>query len=180
METLRIVGITIFLVFCWLVFLIVPIYFCLISACRSAAWWHPQDKDHSYFEIKSDRLAKLLIPRYCGYSSYLRTDIPLFYDRFVWNEYPNRLSRIGVVCYGSAAFPTAFYAYQISSYFLAANFDNDMVPVSLGLLVISSIVISIIARSNQGKRETPTLLTREEIKRMTKRVKEADVKGHKR
>lgn len=172
MEMLRIMGMTIFLLFCWLVFLIGPIHLCVISACRSAAWWHPQDKNPSYIEIKSDFLARLLVPRYCGDSSYLRTNIPVFYDQFVWNDYPNRLSRIGAICYGAAIIPTAFYALQISSYFLAGNFDNDLVPVSLGLLVISGIGISVAARLNQGKREPPQLLTREEIKRRTKRGKE--------
>lgn len=148
MELLCIIGIALFLILCWLVFLIGPIYLCIISACRAAAWWHPQDKNPSYIEIKFPRLARLLIPRYSGDSSCLRTNIPIFYDRFVWNEYPNRLSRVGAICYGLATIPTFFYAYQISSYFFAGNFDNDMVPVSLGLLVISSIGISIIARLN--------------------------------
>ena len=96
MLFLRGVGMLVGGALIWIVFALVPPWLCGFSLCRHNAWWTPADKVRAYVTIKNERLARLLIPEYIGWNSLVRIDIPILYNRYTMNKFPERLGALGL------------------------------------------------------------------------------------
>ena len=99
MLFLRGVGMLVGGALIWIIFALVPPWLCGFALCRHNAWWTSADKVRGFVTIKSERLRRLLIPEYIGWNSVIRTDIPIFFNRYTMNKYPERLSVLGLLNY---------------------------------------------------------------------------------
>ena len=99
MLFLRGVGMLVGGALIWIIFALVPPWLCGFALCRHNAWWTSADKVRGFVTIKSERLRRLLIPEYIGWNSVIRTDIPIFFNRYTMNKYPERLSALGLLNY---------------------------------------------------------------------------------
>lgn len=148
----------------WLIFLLGPIRMLPIAASRAAAHWDPKDRVKSYIEIPSRRLARLLIPSHRGYHSVVRTNIPALYNRYIVNQYPTRLSMLGVVSYCIGGALALIWGWSITGYFFWGHFDNILIPVSGIAMGVYSLMMGVAIDVNQARRDPPTVITKKEYK----------------
>ena len=141
----------------WLLFLVGVIWFLGIFTCRYSAWWNETNRIQAYIEISNPRLARLLIPRYIGYHNYMSTNIPLLYNRYFVNQYPARLSLLGLVDYCITAILAVWYGVCITAYFWLGWYDNPMIPLTVILFMIHAAIFFFLngwnARINRDKIE---------------------------
>ena len=139
------------ILFLWLLFLVVPIWLLGIMICRENAWWNEKDKIQKYIEINSPRASKYLIGQRSGYSTCIRTNIPLFYNQYLINKYPARLSALGIADYAVTTVIAAWYAVGITAYFFLGWFDNSMLPSGIILLMIHAVFFAILHGWNKSR-----------------------------
>jgi len=149
------------------IFLIGPIWIVGIFICRQNAWWDEQDKVSTYFEIHSPRMADFLIGKYGGYSTCIRTNIPLFYNEFRINRYPARLSALGAANYAITIVFAIWYAVGITAYFFFGWTDNFLVPSGILLLMVQTFVFTILCNWNKSCVEWDKyeIISKQEMKR---------------
>ncbi len=139
------------ILFLWLLFLVVPIWLLGIMLCRENAWWNEKDKIQKYIEINSPRASKYLIGQHSGYSTRIRTNIPLFYNQYLINKYPSRLSALGIADYAVTTVIAAWYVVGITAYFFLGWFDNPMLPSGIILLMIHAVFFVILHGWNKSR-----------------------------
>ena len=150
----------------WLIFLIGPIWLLGLQTCRSSSWWHEEDKIQKYIEV-SPRIAKLLIYKYIGHSTHIRTNIPALYNCYIINKFPTRLSVLGLTDYCVTAILSGWYGICITAYFWLGWYDNPMIPFTGILLIVHSILFGILNNWNSSRVnwEKYEVVSREEIKK---------------
>lgn len=155
-----------FLLSLWLLFLVIPIWFLGMMLCRENAWWDEKDQIQKYVAIKSPRVSKYLIGQHGGYSTHIRTNIPLFYNQYYVNKYPTRLSVLGIVDYAVTTVIAAWYAAGITVYFFSGWFDNPMFPSGIILLMIHAAFSTILHGWNKShvKWDEYEVVSRKELK----------------
>ena len=130
--------------------LVGPIWIAGIFVCRQNAWWNEQDKVRSYFELRSPKVAGFLIGQYGGYNTRVRTNIPLFYNRYRVNRYPSRLSALGAANYAVTAISAIWYAVGITAYFFSGWADNPLLPSGFVLLMVEALVFILLCNWNKS------------------------------
>lgn len=138
------------IVFFWSVFFVGPIWHFGIQSCRMSSWWDDGYKQPKYFEIPP-RYAKLLILRYSGYNTHISTNIPALCNQYVVNKYPTRLSVIGVADYCVTAILESWYGVRITAYFWFGQFESPMVPLSMALLAVHSLIFGAVNVWNRSR-----------------------------
>lgn len=128
----------------WLLFLVGVIWFLGIFTCRYSAWWNKENRIQKYITISNPRLAGLLIPKYIGYNNYVRTNIPLLYNRYFVNQYPSRLSILGLIDYCVTAVLAVWYGACITAYFWLGWFDYPMIPLTVMLFMIHAALFTFL------------------------------------
>lgn len=153
----------------WFIFLIGPPWFLGIFLCRMAACWHEEDKIQTYFLIASPRLSRFLIPRYTGFNSRIRTNLPFLYNQYWVNAYPNRLSILGLIDYCVVGVISVWYGVCITWYFFFQNYDNLMIPVTVILFMCHAVVFFILINWNKSRSVADEeVISRAEMKRRKK------------
>lgn len=175
MEILQIVGVLLFLIAVWLLFLSVIGYGFGIGGSRDTAWWCPGQKIRGYITIRSHRLAHLLIARYSGYSDKINTNIGALYNRFYLNRYPERISYLGIFDWCVALPLTVWWAYEITRYFLIVlMLDLEIgngVPTAGLTLGLYRTVMHFVGVWNNAKAEHGPSITKEELNAFLKEQK---------
>lgn len=120
MELLRFLGMTLLLVGIWLLFLVVVGYGFGVGGARRSGWVLPGTKLSGYVELRSPRLARLLVSRYSGYNNKIQTNIGPLFNRFYLNRWSNRISRFGIFDWCVSLLLTAWWAWEITRYFWVA------------------------------------------------------------
>ena len=158
----------------WAVFTAVPLWICCASLCRHNAWWTPDDKIRAYVTLKNERLARLLIPEYIGWNSFIRVDIPLIFNRYTPNKYPERLSVLGLFNYIFALLTGAAYFVCITDFVFLHLLDPNWALYALFALAGVGVVFFALENWNTGARRDPAVvITRQGMKqiRAARRVK---------
>ncbi|MDD2956627.1 MAG: hypothetical protein PHD67_10010 [Oscillospiraceae bacterium] len=127
------------LLFVWLIFLMGVPWFLGFFLCRIAACWHEEDKIKTYVFISSSSLAALLIPRYMGFNSRIRTNLLFLHNRYYANQYPDRLSLLALIEYCIAGIISIWYGVCITDYFFFQNYDNAMIPLTVTLFMCHAV-----------------------------------------
>lgn len=148
-----------------LIFLVGPPWLLGFFLCRMSAVWTAQNKIKKYYVIQNPVLARLLIPRYIGFNTRIRTNIPLLYNRYYVNQYPKRLSRLGAVHYGVTLVLFGVYAPAIIGYFLLAEWSTQLIPVCILLFMAEAVVFTVLINWNNGGWTGLPVITKEERRR---------------
>lgn len=133
----------------WLIFSAGMIWILGIQPCRNSARWYKEDKIQRYVEISSPRLARLWIPEYTGFSRYIGTNIPMLYDRYYVNEYPDRLSLIGLADYCVTTVLCLWYFGCITVFFWFGRAVNPTAPIIL--LMARFVIFGILHGWNRSR-----------------------------
>lgn len=150
----------------WLIFLLGLPWLLGFFLCRFAACWHEEDKIKTYFLISSSRLATLLIPKYMGFNSHIKTNLPFLYNQYCVNPYPNRLSLLGAIEYCIVDVISVWYGVCITGYFFFQNFSNRMIPVTVILLMCHAVVFFVLIVWNCSRRcDNDEVISKAEMKR---------------
>lgn len=167
MIFLRGVGMAIGAGLIWLLFVTIPPWLCGFSICRNSAWWTGADRIKGYITIKNTRLARLLIPEYVGWNSFIRTDIPLFYNRYTMNKYPERLSIPGAISYVFVTLTSLFYWVCVTDFMFIHRLDDNLALWAFFALVGEAIVFFALESWNTANRKDPTIvITRQGMKQI--------------
>ncbi len=151
--------------FFWSVFLVGPIWLFGVRSCRMSSWWDDGYQQPKYYEIPP-RYAKLLIPGYAGYHTYISTNIPALYNRYLVNKYPTRMSVIGVADYCVTAILGGWYGVRITAYFWFGQFESPMVPLSMALLAVHSLIFGVLNTWNRSRvKPDYEVISKEEMKK---------------
>ncbi len=181
MLFLRGVGMAVGGVLIWALFVTVPPWLCGFSLCRHSAWWTPDDRIKGYITIKSPRLAKLLVPEYIGWNSFLPAFIPLFFNRYTMNKYPERLSALGAVNYFFTTLTSLVYWVCVTDFLFIHLLDANWALWVFFALVIEAVVFFALANWNTANRREPTILiTRQGMKQIRAAKRARRRKGAKR
>ena len=169
---LRGVGMVVGGALIWIVFALVPPWLCGFALCRHNAWWTPADRVRAYISIGSERLARLLVPEYIGWNSYIRT--PIFFNRYTMNKYPERLSLLGLLNYIVTSVTTLGYWYCVTDFLFLRFIDPNWALWALFALVGEAVVFFALSNWNTaGRRDPAIVITRQGMRqiRAAKRVK---------
>ena len=139
------------LLFLWSAFFFLPVWLTGIFLCRQNAWWTETDKVQKYYEVSSTKIAELLIGKYQGYSTFLRTNIPLLYNEYRVNKYPFRLSALGALNYCVTAAIAVWYGAGVTAYFFFGWFDNPMIISGFILLMAHCVIFFIFYTWNKSR-----------------------------
>ncbi len=145
---LDVIGISILLIVIWLLFLLVPIWLLGIFDCRRAAWWDPSQRIKRYIDLPH-RPSRLLIPRYWGFNDKFKTNIPFFYGMYYVNEYPQRLSILGLADYCVTGILGLWYGIAFTVFFFGG--PSDAVPYAILTLMVRTLVMFLLINWNDGK-----------------------------
>lgn len=165
---IRFILSTLLLLCIYFIFLIVPLFIGGFSTCRENAWWNERDRVQRYYEIKSPRIARLLIGEYSGFSTSIRTNVPLLFNRYLVNRYPSRISAMGVINYVVTAALAIWHSIAITAYFFFAW--PHFVPSDWILLMVHSLIFGILCDWNKSrvKFDRYEMISKGEMKRRKK------------
>ena len=183
MLFLRGVGMLVGGALIWIVFALVPPWLCGFSLCRHNAWWTSADKVRAYVTIKNERLARLLIPEYIGWNSLVRIDIPILYNRYTMNKFPERLGVLGLLNYIVTILTSLGYWYCITDFLFLRFIDPNWALWALFALVGEAVLFFALENWNCSERRDPAVvITREGMRqiRAAKRVRRKRKKEGKR
>lgn len=181
MLFLRGVGMAVGAVLIWAVFVVVPPWLCGFTICRHNAWWTPADRIKGYITVKSARFARLLIPEYIGWNSFI--SIPLFFNRYTMNKYPERLSILGAVNYFFILLTCVAYWVCVTDFMFIHLLDDNWALWAFFALVIEAVVFFALGNWNTANRKEPTIvITRQGMRqiRAARRAKRRRRKAGKR
>ena len=142
----------------WLLFAAAPPWICGFALCRHTAWWTPADKVRAFVTVKNARLARLLVPEYIGWNSFIKTDIPLFFNRYTMNKYPERLSVLGLVNYIVTALTSLAYWACVTDFLFIHLLEADWALYALFALVGEGVVFFALENWNTGGRKDPSIV----------------------
>lgn len=157
----------------WLFVLVNVAWYFGLWDCRMAAWWKPGQKIQGYVRIPSKRLALLFISRFEGYNVHFNTNIPFYYNRWVMNQYPERMSYVGVLHYCITLPLVGWWTFEITRYFWAFQEGNKSVFHIAIILIVRCIIIRILVFWNDSKTEAGPEITKEELQAICKAEKQA-------
>lgn len=146
------------------IFMLIPPWMLGGSLCRMSASWTEEDKVKTYFVIRVPWLAKLLIGQHFGCNSHFRTNLPILYNQFHVNPYPNRLSLLGLIDYLVTIPLCVDWIWVMSGYLCFRKFDNALIPTILLLLMLHALAATIMIGWNWDKRSEGEPLSRAELK----------------
>ena len=139
------------LLFLWSAFFFLPVWLTGIFLCRQNAWWNERDKVQKYYEVSSAKIAELLIGKYQGYSTFIQTNIPVFYNKYYVNKHPFRISALGVANYCVTAVIAIWYGAGVTAYFLFGWSDNPMIFSGFILLIAHGVIFFILYTWNKSR-----------------------------
>ena len=184
MLVLRGIGMAIGGALLWVAFVTIPPWICGFAICRESAPWTNSDRIKAYVTIKNARLAKLLIPEYIGWNSFISTNIPLLFNRFTINKYPERLSIPALLNYVVTTLTSLAYIVFVTDFLFIRAFDRNLALWCLFALVGEAVVFFIITHWNSSERREPAVvITRQGMKqikaaqRVKRRRKKASRRG---
>ena len=183
MLFLRGVGMAIGGALIWALFVTVPPWLCGFSLCRQNAWWTSADKLHAYVIIKNKRLASALVPEYIGWNSIIRLPVPLIYNRYTMNKYPERLSLVGLFNYIFTILTSLVYWVLVTDFLFLHFFDANWALYAFFTLVAEGVVFFALGNWNTSERRAPSVvITRQGMKqiRAARRVRRRSKKAGKR
>ena len=174
MLVLRAIGMAVGGALLWVAFVTLPPWFCGFAICRQSAPWTNADKIKGFITLKNPRLAKLLVPEYIGWNSYINTNIPIFFNRFTMNKYPERLSIPAFINYVVTALTSLAYIVFVTDFLFIRTFDPNWALWAFFALVGEAVIFFIISNWNvSGRREPTVIITRQGMKQIkaARRVK---------
>lgn len=175
MELLWFLGMTLLLVGIWLLFLVVVGYGWGIGGARQSGWVVPGMKISGYVDLRSPRLARLLVSRYSGYSTRINTNIGILLDRFQVNQYPDRISYLGIFDWCVSLPLAAWWAWEITRYFWVAPLleweIGNGVPAAGLTLGFYRMVMHFAGVWNNIHADFGPVLTKEELKALRREGK---------
>ena len=167
MLLLRGVGMALGAAVIWAVFITLPPWICGFTIARHSAWWTPDDRISGYITIKNQRLARLLIPEYIGWNSFIHTDIPLFFNRYTMNKYSDRLSLTGALNYFVVTLTSVFYWVCVTDFLFIHRLDGNWALWAFFALVGEAVVFFALQNWNTARRREPSIvITRQGMKQI--------------
>ena len=168
MGPLRLLGGLLLITGVWLLFLVFEGYGFGISGARQSGWVVPGMKIPGYVELRSPRLARLLVARYSGYNDKIRTNIGLLFNRFFLNRWPGRISHFGLFDWCVTLPLTAWWAWEITRFFWIApllEWETGSGVAAAGLtLGLYRVAMGIIGAWHYSGADFGPALTREELR----------------
>ena len=157
-----------------------PAEVCNIDA-RLAAALHDPAHPKRLTSLRSR--ARLLIPEYIGWNSFISTNIPILYNRYTMNKYPERLSVLGLLNYIVTILTSLGYWYCITDFLFLRFIDPNWALWALFALVGEAVLFFALENWNCSERRDPAVvITREGMRqiRAAKRVRRKRKKEGKR
>ena len=117
---------------------------------------------------------RLLVPEYIGWNSVIRTDIPIFFNRYTMNKYPERLSVLGLLNYIVTILTSLGYWYCITDFLFLRFIDPNWALWALFALVGEAVLFFALENWNCSERRDPAVvITRQGMRqiRAAKRVR---------
>ena len=168
MELLRALGALAFIAGVWLLFLVFEGYGFGISGARRSGWVAPGQKLPGYVELRSPRLARLLVTRYGGYNTKIHTNISPLFNRFYLNRRPNCISHFGIFDWCVTLPLTAWWTWEVTRFFWVAPRlgweAGSGLPVSGLTLALYRTVMHYITLWNNSSADLGPALTKDELR----------------
>ena len=168
MELLRALGALAFITAVWLLFLVAVGYGFGVGGARQSAWTAPGQRIPGYVELRSPRLARLLVARYGGYKDKTRTNIGLLSNLCLLNRRPRCISHFGILDWCAALPLTAWWAWEITRFFWIAPLlgleSGNGLPAAGLTLGLYRLVMGLTGAWNNSLADFGPVLTREELR----------------
>ncbi|HIQ87983.1 MAG TPA: hypothetical protein IAD33_10965 [Candidatus Scatomorpha gallistercoris] len=167
MLLLRGIGMALGGALIWVLFVTVPPWLCGYTIARNSSWWTPDDRIKAYITIKNPRVARRFVPEYIGWNSVIHTDIPLFFNRYTMNKYPERLSLLGAFNYFFVTVTTLFYWVCVTDFLFIHLLDDNWALWAFFALVGEAVIFFALENWNTANRKAPTVvITRQGMKQI--------------
>lgn len=167
MELFQALGALLLIAGIWLLFLVFVGYGFGISGARRSGWVAPGLKIPGYVELRSSRLARLLVVRYGGYNDKIYTNIGPLFNRFYVNRMPCCISRLGIIDWCVTLPLTAWWAWEVTRFFWIApllewEFSNGLPAAGL-TLGLYRVAMGLVGAWNYSGADFGPVLTKEEL-----------------
>lgn len=162
----------------WLLFVTVPPWFCGFSIARHSAWWTPADHIKGYITLKNARLARLLVPEYAGWNSFI--NVPFIFNRYTMNKYPERLSLLGAFNYFFVTLTTLAYWVCVTDFLFIHLLDDNWALWAFFALAIEGVIFFALENWNSGNRKEPTVVISRQGMRQIRAARRAKKRRSKR
>lgn len=168
MGPLQLLGGLLLITGVWLLFLVFMGYGFGISGARRSGWAAPGMKIPGYVELRSPRLARLLVTRYGGRNDRLYTNFRPLFNRFYLNQRPNCISRFGIFDWCVTLPLTAWWAWEITRFFWIAPLleweVGSGVPAAGLTLGLYRVAMGLIGAWHYSGADFGPVLTKEELR----------------
>lgn len=146
-----------------------------LNAIWMTSRWSPKDRIQTYREIRSPRLARLLVPKYAGFNEYFHTNVPFFFNRYEVNPAPDKISGLGVIACWVMIPLTVWYSAAVTAYFILAlrgRRFNGVIP-ALVAVIVGNLTFYSISLWNRRKCKPCEVITKKEMRKRGKMERQA-------